>query len=138
MGARHTLKKDAIFFDGVCNLCNGTVNFVIKRDSKKRYKFASLQSEIARDILPNGSQNLESIVLLKADGKLLKKSDAALEIARHLKGAWFLLYGFKIIPTFIRNWLYDIVAKNRYKWFGKKDECPMPTPELKERFLETS
>ncbi|MDX1627091.1 MAG: thiol-disulfide oxidoreductase DCC family protein [Fulvivirga sp.] len=130
--------NDIVFFDGVCNLCNGAVNFIIDRDQRKRYQFASLQSAYAENLLKDRAQKLDSIVLLTKDGQLLDKSSAVLEIARRLKGGWFLLYGFKIIPKPVRDRLYDFIAKNRYKWFGRRDFCKIPTPELKERFLEAS
>ncbi|MEP2770862.1 MAG: thiol-disulfide oxidoreductase DCC family protein [Fulvivirga sp.] len=138
MGTRSTLTHDTIFFDGVCNLCNGAINFVIDRDSNKRYKFASLQSEFAQSQLPISTSSIDSIILFKKSGDILYKSNAALEISRNLKGLWPVLYIFKIVPRFIRDFVYDWVAKNRYKWFGKRDTCRMPSPELKERFLEAS
>lgn len=136
MGARSSLSHDTIFFDGVCNLCNGAINFVIDRDKRHYYKFASLQSTVARNKLPNTSQSLDSIVLYKKSGEILYKSNAALEVAKHLRGLWPLLYIFKIVPRVIRDFIYDWIARNRYKWFGKRDTCRMPSPELKERFLE--
>ncbi len=138
MGTRSTLNHDIIFFDGVCNLCNGAINFVIDRDKSKRYKFASLQSETAQTILPNPTKGLDSIILYKESGDILFKSDAALEISKNLKGAWPILYIFKVVPRFLRDIVYNWVARNRYKWFGKRDTCRMPDPELKERFLEAS
>lgn len=126
-----------ILFDGVCNLCNNTVTFVIKRDRKNRFKFATLQSDVANDLLsgfPDNSPKLDSIVLLDGDKKY-SKSSAALRIAKGLSGGYPLLYGFMIIPKFIRDWIYDIIARNRYKWFGKRDSCMIPTPELNEKFL---
>lgn len=126
-----------ILFDGVCNLCNGAITFIIKREKKNQFKFATLQSEVAEKLLasyPSENKILDSMVLID-DGKKFTKSSAALRIARYLSGAYPLLYGFMIIPKFIRDWVYSIVAKNRYKWFGKKDECMIPTPELKKKFL---
>lgn len=125
-----------ILFDGVCNLCNGAVQFIIKRDKSGKFKFAALQSETANKLLKNHPvvQDLTTIIFLEK-GKLYTKSDAALKIARGLGGAWSLVYFFKIFPPSFRNWVYDWVAKNRYRWFGKKDECMVPTPELKQRFL---
>ena len=136
MGAHSTVKKDTIFFDGVCNLCNGAINFVIDRDKKQRFNFSSLQSEAAEKILPNYLNEVDSIILVKKSGKIYCKSNAALEISKSLKGLWPALYAFKILPRFIRDIVYDWIAKNRYKWFGKRDTCRMPSPELKERFLE--
>lgn len=128
-----------IFFDGVCNLCNSSVNFVIDRDKNRRFSFASLQSEYARSRLAGfdvDPADLESILLLKGE-KLYKKSDAALEIARQLSGGWKWLYAFKIVPAFLRDLVYDLIGKNRYRMFGQSDSCRMPTPELKERFLDS-
>lgn len=124
-----------ILFDGECNLCNGAVQFIIKRDNKGYFKFASLQSEVARQYLPeNLSRNLSSIVLV-ADGKVYTQSTAALKIGRKLSGAWPLLYGLMVVPRFIRDFVYRWIAKNRYKWFGKADSCWVATPDLKSRFL---
>jgi predicted DCC family thiol-disulfide oxidoreductase YuxK len=131
--------KSIIFFDGVCNLCNSSVNFIIKHDKKKQFLFASLQSDAAKEILLQYNSkkiNLDSIVLLD-NGKLFEKSTAALRISKHLNYGLFLLYIFIIIPTFIRDYLYDYIAKNRYKWYGKKDSCMIPTKDLKSRFLES-
>jgi len=127
-----------ILFDGVCNLCNRSVNFILKRDSGKIYKFASLQSDAAINIFNKHNLNLDkfdTIVLIK-DQKVYQKSNAILEVTRSLGGLWPLLYVFKLIPRFLRDALYDYIAKNRYSWFGKSDQCRVPTPDLKERFLE--
>lgn len=126
-----------ILFDGVCNLCNSSVQFIIGRDPKAQFRFASLQSaygqqQMTKFNLP--ASELNSVLLIK-DGKLYQKSSAALHIARMLSGAWPLMFAFIIVPPFIRNAVYDFIARNRYKWFGKKDECMIPTPELKSRFI---
>lgn len=126
-----------ILFDGVCNLCNSSVQFIIARDAKAQFRFASLQSaygqrQMSKFNLP--ASELNSVLLIK-DGKLYQKSSAALHIARMLSGAWPLMFAFIIVPPFIRNAVYDFIASNRYKWFGKKDECMIPTPELKSRFI---
>lgn len=126
-----------IFFDGLCNLCNGAVQFAIKRDTKNVFKFASLQSDIAVTELAKYGVNpnqLNSIVLLE-EGKIYQKSTAALRIAKRLTGLWPLLYVFIIVPPFIRDGIYRFIAKNRYKWFGKQESCWVPTPELKSKFL---
>jgi predicted DCC family thiol-disulfide oxidoreductase YuxK len=126
-----------ILFDGVCNLCNGFVQFVISRDQGQRFLFASLQSETARELLkdlPAGGQSLDSVVLLE-DGRVYQQSAAALRILRHLGGAWPLLYGLIILPAFFRDGIYAWIAHNRYRWFGRRDACMLPTPELKARFL---
>ena len=127
-----------ILFDGLCNLCNGSVQFIINRDSKKKFSFASLQSTFGKNQLNTfglSTHQLYCIILIK-DGKVLQKSNAALDIAKNLNGLWPALYFFKVIPHFIRDWVYDVLAKNRYAWFGKKDSCIIPTPELKSRFLD--
>jgi len=124
-----------IFFDGVCNLCNGAVNFIIDRDPEAKFRFAALQSESAKSILPHERiNNVDSIVLLK-NKKTFIKSDAALHIAKDMKFPWSLFQVFFIVPKFLRDPLYDFIAKRRYKWFGKKDSCRMPTPELQSRFV---
>jgi len=125
-----------IFFDGVCNLCNGAINFIIDRDRKSYFKFAPLQSSIAEKYISKSIiQNTDSIILLEG-GKIYSKSSAALKISRKLDGPWKVLYILTIIPKFIRDYFYDIIAKNRYKWFGKRDSCRMPSEEIKNRFLE--
>ena len=126
-----------ILFDGVCNFCNGAVNFTIKRDKHKIIKFAPLQSEVGKTLtkqfgLPE--DDMRSFLLIEND-KLYSKSTAALRVCRHLTGLWPLCYGLIIVPAFIRNAVYDFIARNRYKWFGQKQECMIPTPELKARFL---
>jgi len=126
-----------ILFDGVCNLCNGSVQFVLKRDSKGYFKFASLQSDAGQELLKKynlPTEGFNSFVLIEND-KAYLKSSGALRVARRLNGAWPLLYGFMIVPAFIRNFFYNSLAKNRYRWFGKKEACMLPLPEWKERFL---
>jgi len=132
-----TLNYKIILFDGVCNFCNSSINFIIDHDPEKHFKFAPLQSDIGQEILRNFSKNTEdfdSVFLLK-NNTLYQKSEAALEITKHLSGFWKYLSIFKILPAFFLNFFYDIVAKNRYRIFGKSDSCRMPTTELKERFL---
>jgi|SRR5690606_24902891 len=129
--------KKVILFDGVCNLCNGSVVFIIKRDKKDVFRFAAIQSEEGQKLVEKyqiDTTKVDSILLLDGD-RYYVKSTAALKIARHLKGGYPLLYGFMILPAFIRNWIYDIIARNRYKWFGKKESCMIPTPELKSKFI---
>ena len=131
--------KEIIFFDGVCNLCNGAVNFIIDRDKRGRFLFASLQSDLAREKLGHkgiDASRLDSIVLLKKNGTAKEKSSAILHIARGLGGAWPLMYVFMILPKPFRDLVYDFIARNRYKWFGRQDECRIPTPELRQRFLD--
>ncbi|HPE83816.1 MAG TPA: thiol-disulfide oxidoreductase DCC family protein [Aequorivita sp.] len=126
-----------ILFDGVCNLCNGAVTFTIKRDKKNVFRFAALQSEIGQQLISKfniDTSKVDSIILID-DEKQYEKSSAALHIAKQLSGAYPLLFGFMILPKFIRNAVYDYIAKNRYKWFGKKESCMIPTAELKSKFL---
>jgi len=138
VGTDYSIEKPIIFFDGVCNLCNAWVQFVLKRDKRGRFLFASLQSGYAKENLPpelTASEALQSIVL-KEGNSIKTKSSAALAITRHLSGLWPIFYVFIIIPKFLRDWIYDIVAKNRYRWFGKKDHCMVPSPNWKSRFID--
>ena len=130
--------KKIILFDGVCNLCNSSVLFVIQRDPKDQFRFAPLQSEIGQSLAAKhkiDTTDVDSIILIDGD-QVYVKSTAALHIAKYLTGGYPLLFGFMIIPRFIRNWVYNYVAKNRYKWYGKKESCMIPTPALKSKFLE--
>lgn len=131
--------KKIILFDGVCNLCNSAVQFIIKHDKKDVFRFVALQSELGQEILNYigiDVKNIDSIVLYEPGVAYYYKSDAALQIAGNLNGLFSLGTVFKILPTGIRNELYDYIAKNRYKWYGKKESCMVPTPELKIKFLE--
>jgi predicted DCC family thiol-disulfide oxidoreductase YuxK len=128
---------NVILFDGVCNLCNAAVNFVIDYDNKNIFRFTSLQSDIGQQLLKaNGlnTQEFNSFLLVQND-KILQKSTAALTVAIQLGGIWKLAAIFLIIPAFIRDMVYDYISKNRYRWFGKTESCRMPTPELKAKFL---
>lgn len=132
-----TENKKIILFDGVCNLCNGSVIFMIKRDKKDVLRYAALQTEIGQKMVEKyniDTSKIDSIILIDND-KYYYKSTAALRIARHLTGAYPLLAVFLIFPVFMRDWIYDIIARNRYKWFGKKESCMIPTPELKSKFI---
>ena len=129
--------NNIILFDGVCNFCDSSVNFIIDRDKKNVFKFAALQSEKGQEILDYfklPKDDFDSFVFIEND-KVFKKSSAALWIAYKLGGVWKIFYPFIIIPKFIRDFLYNLIAKNRYKLFGKKDACRIPTPELKQKFL---
>jgi predicted DCC family thiol-disulfide oxidoreductase YuxK len=129
--------QSLVLFDGVCHFCNNSVNFIIDRDPEKKFVFAPLQSELAANALTRfGESNtvIDTIILIQ-DNKLYKRSRAALEIARKLNGLWPLCYIFIIVPSFIRNFFYNLIAKNRYKWFGQLDACRIPTPDMRERFL---
>lgn len=133
-----TEDKKLILFDGVCNLCNSSVNFIIDRDSNDTFRFASLQSAKGQEVmkqfgLPDGEYN--SFLLLD-NGKLYMRSTAALKVAKYLPGVWKLLYVFIIVPKFIRDFVYNVIAKYRYKWFGKAESCRVPTPESKAKFVE--
>lgn len=126
-----------ILFDGICNFCNSAINFTIKRDKKKQIKFAPLQSEAGQKLLKEYKlpvNEFESFVFI-VNNKVFTKSTAALTVCKYLKGAWPLCYSFILVPGFIRNAVYDLVARNRYKWFGSKDTCMIPTPDIRARFL---
>ncbi len=131
--------QQLILFDGVCNLCNSSVLFVIKRDKNDNFLFAPLQSAIGTEIINDFNidiQKTDSILLYNPKKNSLKyKSSAALHIAKHLVFPYNLLVIFFVVPTFIRNWVYDYIAKNRYQWYGKKELCMIPTPELQSKFL---
>ena len=130
-------RKAVILFDGVCNLCNSSVQFVIKQDTKNYFSFAALQSNFGQELLNKyhlDPHDFDSFVLYE-NNKLHLKSSAALRLTRKLRFPFPLLYPLIVIPAFIRNLVYDFIAKNRYKWFGKKDSCMIPTPELKDRFI---
>lgn len=130
--------KKIILFDGICNLCDSAVQFVIQHDKKDVFRFVALQSELGREILKHigiNPDNMYSIILYEPGIAYYSKSSAAIQIAKHLGGFWHFGTVFKIIPNGLRNQLYDYVAKNRYKWYGKKESCMIPTPELKAKFL---
>ena len=130
-------KKIIVLFDGVCNLCNGLVNFIIKRDRKAIIKFAPLQSNIAGEILQNhqfNNQELNSVIVLIND-KIYTKSTAAILLIKELGGVWKAFYLLIYIPKFIRDFVYTLISKSRYKIFGKKNSCMIPTSETASRFL---
>lgn len=131
-------KHKIILFDGVCNLCNGSVQFIIKRDKKRVFRYAALQSDVASKELSTRNEaitNIESVILIDGDS-VYYRSDAALRIAKHLGSAWPLMQFFLIIPRFARDGLYNFIGRNRYKWFGKQESCMIPTSELKGLFLD--
>lgn len=133
------MNQPVILFDGVCNLCNGFVQFVIKQDPEGKFKFASLQSEYAKNKLAANvalSLTNPNTVVFLSEGKVFTKSTAALKIARHLGNGWALFYPLILLPKFLRDGVYNLIAKNRYKWFGKQESCMLPSPGLKSRFLE--
>jgi predicted DCC family thiol-disulfide oxidoreductase YuxK len=129
--------KPVILFDGVCNLCSSSVQFILKRDKEKKFLFASLQSDYGQKILQQFKlpvDNFNSFILYQ-DGKIFIKSTGVLKMFSQLKG-WKWMKVFWIVPKFIRDAVYSLIANNRYKWFGKKNECWLPTPDLKARFLD--
>ena len=129
--------NNIILFDGVCNFCDSSVNFIIDRDKKNIFKFAALQSEKGQEILEYfklPKDDFDSFVFIEND-KVFKKSSAALKIANKLGGLLKIFYPLIIVPKFIRDFFYSLIANNRYKLFGKKDACRIPTPELKQKFL---
>jgi len=127
-----------LLFDGICNLCNSSVQFIIKRDTEKKFSFASLQSDAAKEILLQFDEkylNLDSIILI-FDGAVYTKSPAIIKVGSLLGGFYKIATIFYVIPKSIRDWVYDYVAKNRYKWYGKRESCMIPSKELKNRFLD--
>ncbi|MEW4192887.1 thiol-disulfide oxidoreductase DCC family protein [Bacillus altitudinis] len=126
-----------ILFDGVCNVCSGAVQFIIKRDPNERMMFASLQSDTGQRVLKENGLPLDefnSFIYIE-NGTLYMKSTGILKAARHLKGIYRWSYLLLVIPRPIRDWFYQLIAKNRYKWFGQKTSCMMPTPDIQKRFL---
>lgn len=135
-----TKQNAIILFDGVCNFCNGSVNFIIDRDPSGYFKFAPLQSDIGEKLLrENGIDKtvVDSVVLIE-DGAAYTHSTAALRVARKLSGAWRWFYNFRFVPEFIRDFAYKLFAKNRYRMFGKQEACMLPSPEVRARFLATN
>ena len=133
--------KKVILFDGVCNLCNGAVNWIIRRDRKDTFRFAPLQGEVGKALTAArhiDTGKVDSIILIDPGMAYYIKSEAALEIARDLKGYGFIPVVFGWIPVKVRDAIYDLVARNRYRVFGKQEACMIPTPELRKKFLETS
>ncbi|MDQ4120781.1 MAG: thiol-disulfide oxidoreductase DCC family protein [Acidobacteriota bacterium] len=129
--------KAIVLFDGVCNFCNGTINFIIRRDLKERFRFAPLQSEIGQRLLRQydlNSPGIDSVVLLE-NGKAFTHSTAALKIAQKLGGVWQIFSIFQAVPRPVRDFFYRLFARYRYRLFGKKEVCMMPTPDIKARFL---
>ena len=129
--------KPIIYFDGVCNLCNNAVQFILKNDKKKRFLFATLESDAGLNAVKqakNGNRITESVILYYR-GKYYTKSTAVLLTFKLLGGMWQILYPLILIPAFIRNAIYDLIGRNRYKWFGKKSTCSLPSAEIMERFV---
>jgi predicted DCC family thiol-disulfide oxidoreductase YuxK len=129
--------KGIILFDGECNFCDHSVQFIIKHDKKGYYQFASLQSEIGKRLLQEHHipENIDSLILIE-NKKGYWESSAVLRISKHLSGFWKVGYVFLLVPRPFRNPFYRFIARNRYKWFGKKEECMLPSPEIRNRFLK--
>jgi predicted DCC family thiol-disulfide oxidoreductase YuxK len=130
--------QEIVFFDGVCNLCQRSVQFILTHDKKAIFAFSSLQSPIAKQLLlPHGisTSEINTFILLE-NNKVYTRSTAALRVAKKLGGFWVSLYAFIIVPPFIRDAVYDFIARNRYRWFGKQETCWLPRPEWKQRFLD--
>jgi predicted DCC family thiol-disulfide oxidoreductase YuxK len=130
-------EKSVVLFDGVCNLCNSSIDFIITRDRKDRFLVGALQEEAGKKLLSRFEVNpeyLDSLVLIEGD-QIFFRSTAALKIAKNLPGLWAWLYGFIVIPEGIRDVVYDWIGRNRYRWFGKKSTCRLPSPEEKAKFL---
>lgn len=125
-----------VFFDGHCHLCNGWVNFLLRRKNKNRFRFAPLQGSAAREILNLPAGQIPETILYFRQKRLHQQSDAVLHIFHDLGGAWKLMWFFAIIPGFIRNYFYRIIARNRYRWFGKAETCRMPEPGERALFLD--
>lgn len=130
--------KKIILFDGVCNLCDSSIQFIIKHDKKDIFRFVALQSEIGLEIIKHigiDTSKIDSILLYEPGKAYYYKAEAALKIAKELGGIYTAISWFSILPNFLTNTVYDYIARNRYKWYGKKEACMIPTPELKAKFL---
>ena len=131
-------RHEIVLFDGVCNFCEASVNFIIKHDRRARFRFTPLQSEVGGEIQRRYNLDpsaLDTLVLVER-GKLYTKSTAALRVARRLSGVYPVFYAMIVVPPFVRDFLYDWFARRRYRWFGRKDECMAPTADIRERFLD--
>jgi predicted DCC family thiol-disulfide oxidoreductase YuxK len=126
-----------VLFDGVCNLCNGAVRFIIRRDPNAQFQFAPLTSAAANRALASvPTRELPDSVVLVDEGRIYTRSDAALRIARGLRFPWPLAYALVVVPRGLRDWAYDAVARRRYRWFGRQDQCMIPGPSIRQRFLD--
>ena len=135
--SRRMVCSHIIIFDGICNFCNASVNFIIKRDPQAIYKFTPMQSELAQQLMAEhgiADADLDTFVLIK-NGQCHVRTDAALEIAKDLSGFWHLCGAFRILPGPLRDFCYRLLAKNRYRLFGKRESCMVPTPEIRSRFV---
>ena len=137
MGSIDKVSHPIVFFDGVCNLCNSSVQFIIRREGTDTFRFAALQSDVVQELLPAKyrEQGLQSLILLE-DAKVYTKSSAVLRISRRLSGLWPLFSVFIFVPKFLRDFMYDLIARNRYRWFGKTEQCMVPNPHLKSKFID--
>lgn len=132
------IEKKIILFDGVCNLCESSVQFIIKHDKNDVFRFVSIQSDLGQKItnhLGIDVSKVDSVILYIPNSTYFTKANAALKIAKNLSGIISIIGYFNFLPDFIKNSLYDYIAKNRYKWFGKKESCMLPSSELKAKFL---
>lgn len=130
-------RRAVVLFDGVCNFCNASVNFIARRDPVGQFQFAPLESDVGRKLLAEtglAGQDIDSVVLVDGE-RAFVKSTAALRIARQLRGAWPLMAVFLVVPRFLRDAVYDFIARNRYRWFGRREECMIPSADLRARFL---
>lgn len=134
---QETGSNPIVFFDGVCNFCNASVNFIMKRDPRRVFRFAALQSDFAQQFLAGKGLTINDIstIYLWDTEALYDRSTAGLRIARHLRFPWNLLFAFILVPPFIRNGIYDFIARNRYRMMGKREQCRIPTPEERALFL---
>ncbi len=131
-----TIHTPIVFFDGVCGLCNRFVNFLMRKDKKGKLRFATLQGKTAAELIAiKGKINMDTIILYD-NGKFFYRSTAALKLFTTIGGPWKLMGVFFIVPPFLRNFVYDIIARNRYKWYGKRDACRVPTSDEKGKFLD--
>ncbi len=131
-------EKSIILFDGVCNFCNAGINFIIRQDKKKIFRFAALQSRAGQQLAEEHNlpkKDFDSFILIE-NGKVYNRSTAGVKVYNKLPWYWKWTQVFWIVPKFIRDGVYDFIARNRYKWFGKKEVCMIPTPELRSRFLD--
>ena len=131
--------KKIILFDGLCNLCDGTVQFIIKRDTKDVFRFVSLQSDLGRELLqklPIEFQLTDSVILYESEKVFFYKSQAVFEIVKSIGGIYYCLLIFKLLPNAITNAVYNFIAKNRFRWWGKKESCLVPSKDLQSKFLE--
>jgi predicted DCC family thiol-disulfide oxidoreductase YuxK len=131
------VKKPVLLFDGYCNLCSSSVVFVIKREKRDFFRFASLQSEFAENILKklDVQDDIPDSLVLVEGSNLYFRSTAALRVAKKLKFPWYLFFVFIVVPPFMRDWVYDFIARQRYRWFGKKQQCFIPEKDVQHKFL---